>query len=222
MIPNPTLETRLRAFLDDVLRTNEQFNLTAVRDPETAWTKHILDSLEGLNTPLFEDGKQVIDIGSGAGFPGIVLSIACPLLEVTLLESISKKCRFLEAATAQHAPNARVLCARAELSGHDPKLRERFDLGVARAVGSFSEVCELALPFVKVGGNLLLWRGQNAEAEVSASRKALATLGGTARVLRAYQLPAHEIVYHLVQVDKTKSTPPRFPRRAGLPKQKPL
>jgi 16S rRNA (guanine527-N7)-methyltransferase len=222
VIPTPTLEARLRAFLDDVLRTNEQFNLTAVRDPETAWTKHILDSLEGLNTSLFEDGKQVIDIGSGAGFPGVVLSIACPLLEVTLLESISKKCRFLETATTQHASNARVLCARAEQAAHNSALRERFDVGVARAVGSFSEVCELTLPFVKVGGHLLLWRGQNAAEEVEASRKALATLGGTAQVLHAYRLPAHEIAYHLVQVDKTQSTPPRFPRRAGLPKQKPL
>jgi 16S rRNA (guanine527-N7)-methyltransferase len=219
---NPTLESRLRAYLDEVLRANAQSNLTAVRDPETAWTKHVLDSLEGLSTPLFEGEKKVIDIGSGAGFPGAILAIARPRLEVALLESIGKKCRFLETATAQHAPNARVLCARAEEAGHDPNLRERFDVGVARAVGSLSEVAELALPFAKVGGSLLLWRGQNAEAEIGEAKKALAALGGAARVLRSYRLPGHEITYHLVQVKKKKSTPPRYPRRVGLPKQKPL
>jgi 16S rRNA (guanine527-N7)-methyltransferase len=216
------MENQLRAYLDEVLRANQQFNLTSVRDPETAWTKHILDSLEGANTPFFEGAKKVIDIGSGPGFPGVVLAIAHPQLEVTLLESINKKCRFLEAATREHAPNAGVLCARAEEAAHDKTLRETFDVGVARAVGSLSEVCELALPFVKVGGKLLLWRGQGAAQEIESSKGAIATLGGRARVLRRYRLPSHEIDYHLVVVKKNKSTPPRFPRRAGLPKQKPL
>jgi 16S rRNA (guanine527-N7)-methyltransferase len=221
------MENQLRAYLDEVLRANQQFNLTAVRDPETAWTKHLLDSLEGANVlfkgaPLFEGAKKVIDIGTGPGFPGVVLAIAHPQLEVTLLESINKKCRFLEAATREHAPNAGVLCARAEEAAHDKTLRESFDIGVARAVGSLSEVCELALPFVKVGGKLLLWRGQDAAQEIAASKRALATLGGKARVLRRYRLPAHEIDYHLVLVEKKTSTPPRYPRRTGLPKQKPL
>jgi 16S rRNA (guanine527-N7)-methyltransferase len=221
------MENKLRAYLDEVLRANQQFNLTAVRDPETAWTKHVLDSLEGANasfksTPLFEGTKKVIDIGTGPGFPGVVLAIAHPQLEVTLLESINKKCRFLEAATAAHAPNARVLCARAEEAAHDKTWRENFDMGTARAVGSLSEVCELALPFVKVGGSLLLWRGQDAATEIESAKRALVTLGAKARVLRAYRLPAHEIDYHLVLVEKTKSTPVRFPRRVGLPKQKPL
>jgi 16S rRNA (guanine527-N7)-methyltransferase len=219
---NPDRETQLRAYLDAVLRANEQFNLTAVRDPEAAWARHVLDSLEGLSTTLFEGEKKVIDIGSGAGFPGTVLAIARPQLEVVLLESIGKKCRFLEEATALHAPNARVLCARAEDAGHDEKLRERFDVGVARAVGSLSEVCELTLPFVKTGGSLLLWRGPNAAAEIGEAKKALTMLGGRARVLESYRLPGNDVDYHLVLVEKRKETSSRFPRRAGLPKQKPL
>lgn len=216
------MEDRLRAYLDEVLRANEQFNLTAVRDPETAWTKHILDSLEGARTQLFADAKKVIDIGTGPGFPGAILAIAHPHLEVTLLESIGKKCRFLEEAARKHAPNAGVLCARAEEAAHNSKWREAFDIATARAVGSFTEVCELALPFVEVGGSALLWRGQNAPEEVDSSRRALHKLGGEARVLKSYRLPCHELEYYLVQVNKQKRTPPQFPRRVGLPKQKPL
>ena len=224
------MEDKLRAYLDEVLRANQQFNLTAVRDPELAWSKHIFDSLQGLNvdlgeersTPLFDGSQKVIDVGTGAGFPGVVLAIARPNLQVTLLEATRKKCNFLEAATATLAPNAGVLCARAEDAARDSNLRETFDVAVARAVGSFSEVCELCLPFVKVGGRVLLWRGQYASLEIEESKRALQTLGGKARVLTAYQIPSHDSEYHLVFVEKKKSTPPAFPRRSGLPKKEPL
>ena len=220
---------KLNAYLDEVLRANQQFNLTSVRDPELAWSKHILDSLQGLtvessalSTPLFDGAQKVIDVGTGAGFPGAVLAMARPNLQVTLLEATRKKCNFLESATAAHAPNAGVLCARAEDAARDSSLREKFDVAVARAVGSFSEVCELCLPFVKVGGEVLLWRGQYAALEIEESKRALQTLGGKARVLTSYQLPSHDSEYHLVLVEKKKSTPPAFPRRSGLPKKEPL
>ncbi len=228
------ISDKLHAYLDEVLRANQQFNLTAVRDPEIAWSKHILDSLQGLSvvssgasngdqsTSLFDGAQKVIDVGTGPGFPGVVLAIARPNLRVTLLEATRKKCNFLEAATAQLAPNAGVLCARAEDAGRDPKLREKFDVAVARAVGSLSEVGELCLPFVKIGGHVLLWRGQYAELEVEESRHALKTLGGRARVLPSYQIPAHEGNYHLVLVEKKSGTSKLYPRRSGLPKKEPL
>jgi len=219
-------ETQLRAYLDAVLEANRQFNLTAVRDPEMAWIKHILDSLEGLSdagsTPNFNGVQSVIDVGTGAGFPGAVLAIALSEVRVTLLEATRKKCNFLETATKAHAPNAEVLCTRAEDAGHNPELRETFDVAVARAVGSFSEVCELCLPFVKVGGQVLLWRGQYAELEIEESKRALQTLGGKAGVLKSYELPGHDTRYYLVRVQKTRSTPAQFPRRSGVPKQEPL
>jgi len=218
-------KTKLRLYLDEVLRANRQFNLTAVRDPEIAWSKHILDSLQGLSTEgstPFIARARVIDVGSGAGFPGVVLAIAKPDLQVTLLEATRKKCNFLEAATSIHAPNAQVLCARAEDAGHDLQWREKFDVAIARAVGSFSEVCELCLPFVKVGGHVLLWRGQYAFLEIEESKRALQTLGGVAEVLPAYTLPHHDTNYHLVLIKKTKKTPPIYPRRSGVPKQEPL
>jgi len=220
------METKLHAYLDEVLRANQQFNLTSVRDPELAWSKHILDSLQALNqersTPLFDGTQKVIDVGTGAGFPGAVLAIARPNLQVTLLEATRKKCNFLETATASLAPNAGVLCARAEDAARDSNLREQFDVAVARAVGSFTEVCELCLPFVKVGGKVLLWRGQYAALEIEESKRALQTLGGKAGVLAPYRLPSHDSEYHLVLVEKRKKTPPAFPRRSGLPKMEPL
>jgi 16S rRNA (guanine527-N7)-methyltransferase len=216
---------KLRAYLEEVLRANREFNLTAVRDFDAAWNKHILDSLQGLraaqggSTPVVDNARSAIDVGTGAGFPGVVLAIARPALQVTLLEATRKKCNFLEAAAPS---NVGVLCERAEVAGHDAKLRESFDIAVARAVGSFSEVCELCLPFVKIGGHVLLWRGQNAPQEITESKRALQTLGGAAGVLLPYQLPGHEMQYHLVLIEKRRSTPKQFPRRDGLPKQKPL
>lgn len=215
-------EARLRAYLAEVLRANEQFNLTAVRDEETAWVKHVEDSLAGLRSGLFEKPDRVIDIGTGPGFPGVILAIARPQMQVTLLESIAKKCRFLEEAVATHAPGTRVICERAEIAGHDPQFREKFNIATARAVGSLSEVCELAMPFVKFGGKVLLWRGQNAAEEVAVSTKAINTLGGEAQVLEEYRLPGHDTAYHLVVVKKVGATPSKYPRRVGVPKKQPL
>ena len=115
-----------------------------------------------------------------------------------------------------------VLCGRAEEAGHDPQLRAGFDVAVARAVGSFTEICELCLPFVKVGGHVLLWRGRDAESEIEASQKALKTLGGAARIVKSYSLPDHEMEYHLTLVEKIRPTPAAYPRRVGLPKHQPL
>lgn len=222
------LQPRLRAYLDAVLEANRSFNLTAVRDPELAWSKHILDSfqlfraIEEEQLSLLGGSEKVIDIGTGAGFPGMVLAIARPALSVTLLDSTRKKTVFLTDAAREHAPNTKVLCARAEEAGHDPQLREQFDVAVARAVGSFSELCELCLPFVKVGGSVLLWRGQEAHEELRRSQKALRMLKARARVLCAYRLSEHEMQYHLTLIEKLKSTPGTYPRRVGIPKQQPL
>lgn len=222
---------RLRALLDEVLRVNQQFNLTAVREPDEAWTKHILDSLQGLETGLFEGARRVIDIGSGAGFPGLALAGARPELRVTLLDSTRKKCDFMAATIEKFALNADVLCARAEIAGQDKHWREQFDVATARAVGSLGEVCELALPLVKVGGYLILWRGAQAREELRHAQSALAKLGGVATGHIAagdasdvlpYTLPGHDTNYHLVLIEKEKPTPTGYPRRVGLPKQRPL
>lgn len=222
-------ETRIRGLhnlIDEVLRVNQQFNLTAIRDPKEAWTKHILDSLQGLQTGLFEGAKSVIDVGAGAGFPGLALVVARPELQLTLLDSTRKKCDFIQATAEKFELNAKALNERAEIAGHEKNLREQFDIATARAVGSLPEVCELMMPFIKRRGHLVLWRGQNAHEELQQTKRAIEKLSGdssTCKVL-PYSLPGHELTYHIVviQKHKFKSTPPGYPRRIGLPKQKPL
>ena len=222
-LTDETTQTRLSDLLAYVLEANQTLNLTAVRDAETAWHKHIVDSLFGLRSKLFEGEARVLDIGSGAGFPGLVLAAARPDLRVTLLDATRKKCDFLSRAIQHFSLNAQVLCGRAEDFGRDEKLRETFDVVTARAVGSLPEVCELALPFARVGGHLVLWRGQNAVAELTAARGALFKLGGAStRATISYELPNHEMLYHLVTIDKRRATPRAFPRRNGLPKKEPL
>ena len=159
MTIDPALEPDLRRLIAHVLEVNRSFNLTAIRDENEAWTKHILDSLQGLSTGLFEGEKQVIDIGSGAGFPGLPLAIVRPQLKVVLLDATRKKCDFLTATAADFSPRTRVICDRAETIGHRVEWRERFAVATMRAVGSMSEACELAMPLIKIGGHAVLWRG---------------------------------------------------------------
>jgi 16S rRNA (guanine527-N7)-methyltransferase len=215
----------LRTLIEEVLRANQHFNLTAIRDFDGAWIKHIVDSLQGLRTELFEGRKTVVDVGAGPGFPGLALAVARPELKITLLDSTRKKCDFIGATAKTLNLNAKPLCGRAEEAGQNVVWRERFDLATARAVGSFAEVCELALPLVKPGGHLVLWRGEAAREEATKARGALAKLGGALRrgeSVIPYELPGHTTRYHLVVIHKIRSTPREFPRRVGIPKQNPL
>jgi 16S rRNA (guanine527-N7)-methyltransferase len=142
------------------------------------------------------------------------------------MDSTRKKCDFMQATAQKLGLNTQVLCERAETAGHNAQFREHFDIATARAVGSLSEVCELTLPLVKKHGHLVLWRGQNARQELQAAKRAIGHLGGQtstrADAFLSYSLPGHDMMYHIVVIDKVKATPPQFPRRVGLPKQKPL
>lgn len=218
----PTLEARLRELVALLLVENQKFNLTAVRQSDEAWRRHVLDSLQALHTEVFEGEGRAVDVGSGAGFPGLPLALALPAWKWSFVEATRKKCGFIEQMSAHFELGARVVHARAEEAGRDATLRERFRVATARAVGSFSEVCELCLPFVQVGGFVLLWRGPHAEAEATASEEALDELGGLLRGVEFYQLPENEARYALVIVEKVATTPWLFPRAVGLPKRKPL
>ncbi len=218
----PERIAQLHELIDEVLRVNQQFNLTSVREPEAAWTKHILDSLQGLRTPFFEGHQSVVDVGSGAGFPGLALAIARPELKLRVLDATRKKCDFMQSVSEQLKLNVKTINERAEEVGQNVVWRERFDVGIARAVGSLSEVCELVLPLVKLGGHAVLWRGEKAEAEAKTAKGAIKTLGGKLLEIVPYNLPAHDLKYHLIVIEKTARTPKTFPRRVGIPKQKPL
>lgn len=218
----PQHEERLRALIEILLRENQKLNLTSVREPALAWTKHILDSLQALETGLFEGAKRVVDVGAGAGFPGLPLAIERPQLRLTALEATRKKCAFIESTMRELGIEGSILNARAETAGHDRLCRAQFDVAVCRAVGSLPEVAELCLPLVKVGGHVVLWRGESAQEEARAARQVLAKLGGRVQQVSAYELPQHETRYHLTIIEKAKSTPGGFPRRDGLPKSQPL
>lgn len=220
----PARREVLRALVEEVLRVNQQFNLTAVRDFDGAWVKHIEDSLQALPTDLLEGRKSLVDVGAGAGFPGLALAAARPELRVKLLDSTRKKCDFIDGAAKLLELNARAQCGRVEEFGQNPVWRERFDIATVRAVGGFSEVCELALPLVKIGGHLLLWRGALAREEIETGARALKELGADSAAIgvHPYQLAGHDTPYHLLVIPKKRATPRMYPRRVGVPKSQPL
>ena len=218
----PELESQLRDLISRLLETNKLFNLTSIREPDEAWTKHILDSLQGLESGVFEGEKTAIDVGAGAGFPGLPLALARREIKWSFLEATRKKCGFIEECGAHFGLKGRVLNARAEEIGQDERFRATFDIATARALGNLSEVAEYCLPLVKLRGHVVLWRGKDAHIEAKEKKWPLARLGGVVREITPYQLPNHEMTYHLVVIEKKSPTPHEFPRRVGIPKAEPL
>ncbi|MDD3604741.1 MAG: 16S rRNA (guanine(527)-N(7))-methyltransferase RsmG [Kiritimatiellae bacterium] len=216
---SPGQEGVLRHYLDLMLETNRQFNLTSVRDPNEAWVRHVFDSL--LLLSHLKGAKSCIDIGSGAGLPGIPLAIMRPDLRVTLLEATRKKADFLiRTAETLELSNINVLCDRAENAGHDPAHRGRYDAAVVRAVGSIAELAELAIPLLGENGVLLAMKGSGAPDEVRAAARALRIL--RARAEDVQMAGEGAAVSWIVAVRKTGPTPAAYPRLPGTPKKTPL
>ena len=228
LVPAEMLE-KLEAYLDMVLRANQTTNLTAIRHREQAWSRLIVDSL----TPLpglppeaggaGRDAVKLIDIGTGAGLPGVPLSIARPDIEVALVEATGKKAAFLQSVIDELGlDRTRVVQERAENVGQDAAHRAKYDVAVSRAVGPLPVVLEYSLPMLKVGGKVLAMKGPKAEAELRDSGDALAKLGGgEIAVIEAYpESFDNELV--IVSVIKQSTTPKDYPRLPGLPKKMPL
>jgi 16S rRNA (guanine527-N7)-methyltransferase len=167
--------------------------------------------------------QSVIDVGTGAGFPGLPLKILYPHISLTLVESVAKKARFLEAVVAElDLADVSVMVARAEALGQDAAFRGRFDWAVARAVAELRVLVEYLLPLCRVGGHLLAQKGERAADEVAAAQQAIATLGGGPPVLHPVQLPQRDEPSYLVVVEKLAETPAKYPRRVGVPGKRPL
>jgi 16S rRNA (guanine527-N7)-methyltransferase len=219
---------RLEAYRDLIAAAAAEFNLTTVRDAAGIERRHLLESL-ALARRLVELGvlpasgsRRVIDIGSGAGLPGLPAKVALPGLEMALLESNRKRCTLLRRAIdALGLAAALVLEGRAEDLGHDPFLRESFDAALARAVAPLPVLLEYALPFLRPGGRLAATKGSAAAREVAASGRALRELAGEVERMEAFAPPGGQR-QHLVVVRKTGPTPERYPRRPGLPAKRPL
>ena len=201
----------------------QNLNLTAISDDAEAAVKHFADSAALLRFDVIPANATLIDVGSGNGFPGLALKLLRPDLTVTLLDSLEKRCRFLEESIALLDLNGiTVICARAEEAGRRPELRESFDLAVARAVAALPVLLEYALPFVRCGGSFFALKGAHAADELAESDAALAILGGKLAACHSYDLPRAGGSRALLCIDKTQPTPAKYPRRPGLPAKRPL
>jgi 16S rRNA (guanine527-N7)-methyltransferase len=216
----------LRFYQQELVAWNERFNLTAITDDEGIQVRHFLDSLScllALEKGERLRGKRVIDVGTGAGFPGLVLKIFCPSINLTLLEATAKKVSFLEHIVDQLALDAVTpLKGRAEELGQNPQHRESYDWALARAVADLPILAEYLLPLVKINGRMLAQKGERAPAEVQRSENAIAQLGGRLRRLVQVDLRGLAETRYLVVVDKIATTPEQFPRRPGIPNKRPL
>lgn len=211
------------AYERELITWNQKFNLTSIIDPEQIRSKHFLDSLSCWLPMQHEPPGRVIDVGTGAGFPGLPLKILRPDIQLTLLESTAKKATFLEHIVQVLGLRVvTVLAKRAEEVGQDPKYREAFDWAVARAVAPMPVLSEYLLPFVRVGGFALAQKAKDAKADAEAARPAVEKLGGELKELIPVEIPGLDEERWLVVMKKTAPTSAIYPRRAGMPSKRPL
>ena len=216
------------AYRDRIAEAAQRFNLTAVRSPNGIEQRHFLECL-ALGRLLLDEGlfglardDIVLDIGSGAGFPGLPIKIALPMLHIDLLEPIGKRCRFLrETCDVLGLTGVRVLEGRAEAFARSAEHRGAYDLVLARAVSPLPILIEYALPFLRLGGCLAAPKGSAASAEIAASPAALKDLGGEIKAVRPF-VPPYGLHQTLVVIEKTGPTPERFPRKPGIARKRPL
>ena len=221
----PAQTADFQTYYELLIEWNNRFNLTAIIDYHDVQVKHFLDSLTVASAlpATIPVGFKLIDIGSGAGFPGLPLKIVFPQIEITLLEATGKKAEFLKyVAQALKLERVSIVTSRAEDTAHLPEYREQFNAVVARGLAEMSVLAELTLPFCRIGGLLIAQKKGGIEAELEASVKAIRVLGGNATSVNAIEMPEFTDSRCLVVVDKVSQTPLQFPRRPGMPSKKPL
>lgn len=220
----PSQVTAFQVYETELMAWNAQFNLTAIRDVEGIRTKHFLDSLTillALNGQTMPN--SIIDVGTGAGFPGIPLKIILPRLKLTLVESVHKKAHFCEHMVEKLGlKDVLVMAERAEDVGWIANQRQSYDLAVARAVAPMAVLVEYLLPLVKLGGVVVMQKGESAHAEAQAAGKAIEILGGRLKQIIPVLLPGVVEERFLVVVDKVAMTSQEYPRKAGTPSKHPL
>lgn len=203
-----------------LLEWNGKMNLTAIEEDREVIMKHFVDSLSIM--PFLKDVNNIVDVGTGAGFPGIPLKIAQPALEVVLLDSLEKRIGFLNTVISTlQLGGISAVHMRAEDAGIATQYREKFDAAVARAVAALPVLLEYCLPLVKTGGLFIAMKGSNAE-EIEGSKKALDILGGKIEVVKEFTLPGSDMKRNIIIVRKLRQTSTRYPRKAGKPSKEPL
>ena len=219
LTPHEKSIERQRTYFEMLEERNKVMNLTAISGEEDCARLHFLDSSAAL---LCADmaGKSVIDVGTGAGFPGLPLKIMEPSIRLTLLDSLDKRIRFLGDVCAETGlENVEFVHGRAEEPG---EMRESFDFAVSRAVARLSMLCEFCLPYVKLGGSFLALKGPAAQEELEEAKKAISILGGKVEKLFEYAVPGTELRHNIVIIRKVSPTPKKYPRRFAMMKKSPL
>lgn len=218
---SPDQLAQLEQYAQLLVEWNTRMNLTGITDGEGIMTRHFEDSLALLSYVSVPEGAKIIDVGTGAGFPGMVLKIARPDLQLTLLDSLHKRLVFLEEVARTIGLEVRTLHLRAEEGGKIPAFREQFDIACARAVSNLRELAEYCLPYVRVGGQFVSMKGPDAGEELHSARPAIGTLGGKVSFVKEYSI-SDGSGRTIIVVEKCKSTPSQFPRPSAKISKKPL
>lgn len=213
----------INAYIESVLTWNNRMNLTAITDPQEILQKHILDALTIIHAVSPTANMKMIDVGTGAGFPGMVLAIAFPQIQITLTDALQKRVHFLKQVIKKlDLQNVTALHARAETIGQLEAHREKYNVVVARSVATLSTLAEYCLPLVRVGGMWIAYKKSDSEAEIVDSTNAITTLGGSDVEKMDIMIPNTHIARSLIVSTKKTPTPSIYPRRPGIPKKSPL
>lgn len=199
---------------------NEKMNLTAITEDEEIISKHFIDSIQAFKFPELKNARTVIDVGTGAGFPGLPIKIMQPDIKLTLLDSLNKRLNFLKAVTNElEIPDVEFIHSRAEDGSRNSSLRDSFDVSVSRAVANLTLLSELCLPYVKVGGYFIALKGPAVEDEIEEARYAIRVLGGKIHEIIEVHVEGTDLKHNLVVIQKMKSTPQMYPRSSSAIKK---
>lgn len=208
-------------YMNLLIEWNEKINLTAITAPKEIIIKHFIDSLTILKD--IKDKNTLVDVGTGAGFPGIPLKIMNEEIKITLLDSLNKRINFLnEVIKELDLKNIETIHSRVEEAGKNKKYRESFDIATARAVANLATLSEYMLPLVKVGGKSICMKGSEVSDEIKDSKKAISVLGGQVESINNFKLPKSDMTRNIVIIKKIKNTPSKYPRKPGTPTKEPI
>lgn len=208
-------------YMNLLIEWNEKINLTAITEPKEIITKHFIDSLTSIK--YIKEGETVVDVGTGAGFPGIPLAIANTSLNITLVDSLNKRINFLnDVINKTNLKKVEAIHSRAEEFGQNKQYREKYDVAISRAVARLNILVEYLLPTVKVGGRCICMKGPDAISEIEEAKKAIELLGGNIELVQEFNLPDTDIKRTIIIIKKEKNTPKKFPRKAGTPTKTPI
>lgn len=214
---------KFEKYMDGILLKNRHINLTAITDRDEFIVKHFIDSLLSAGQPEAEKAEKVIDVGTGAGFPGIPLAIVYPEKEFLLMDSLNKRLKIIDELCMElEIKNVITIHSRAEDLAGKKEYRENYDLCVSRAVANMATLSEYCLPFIKKGGYFLAYKGPECESELREGEKAIKILGGKIADIREAELPDFNLAHKIIYIEKIKETAAKYPRKAGIPSKEPL